>query len=414
MERYLEQCLDSIICQTLKEIEIICINDGSEDKTLNILKKYKKENRNLFIISQSNHGAGYSRNVGLKCASGEFVCFMDPDDYYPSNDILESLYAKAKDHRMMICGGSFNSYINGMVSADYYENTPYYIFEEEKRVKFVDYQWDYGYTRFCYNLEFLKENNICFPEYSRYEDPPFMANAMVKAGEFYAITKVTYMYREQYKPLALTTLRVLDMLKGMEAVLDLSKEYKLAMLHYRTVSRINEFKKVMLELIFQNDMSIMPTLSHINKKIDLKLLQKSGKAFPSPYPIDILNSNMLHYKKLYEKNNEFLKQIKQYNRIAIYGIDWVAENIFNYLCTAFPEKEFCYFIWADKKKLEYKDEIPVYTIQELLSVKEKVAMEVVVLDESYNTLILTLKELQFQNIIELSSAEFKWLMNFDV
>lgn len=414
MEKYLSQCLDSIICQTLKDIEILCINDGSEDKSLNILEKYKEENENLIIISQSNHGAAYSRNIGLKYATGEFVCFIDPDDYYPSKYVLQCLYDKVVENKMMICGGSFNSYINGIVSAEYYENTPYYVFSEEKKIKYVDYQWDYGFTRFCYNLQFLKENNIYFPEYSRYEDPPFMVKAMTIAGEFYAITEVTYMYREQYKPLVLTASRILDMLKGMEDILDLAKEYNFDMLYYRTILRINEFKKAMLELIFKNDMSILPILLHINQKIDLEFLKKSGKVISSPFPLDILNVDLSYYKKLYEKSNEFTEQLQKFDEIAIYEIDWVAVNMLKYLQTLFPEKKFCYFIWADDKKLEYKDGIPIYTIHELLSKKEKIVMEVVVLDQTYNTLISTLEELQFENILELSLAEYKWIMNFDI
>ncbi|WP_302326960.1 glycosyltransferase family 2 protein [Enterocloster lavalensis] len=414
MEKYLPQCLDSIICQTLKEIEIICINDGSKDKSLNILKKYEEENENLIIISQSNHGAAYSRNLGLKYATGEFVCFIDPDDYYPSKHVLQSLYDKVKENNVMICGGSFNSYINGIVSAEYHENTPYYVFLEEKKIKYVDYQWDYGFTRFCYNLQFLKENNIYFPEYSRYEDPPFMVKAMTIAGEFYAIPKVTYMYREQYKPLVLTSSRILDMLKGMEDILDLAKENNFVMLYYRTILRINEFKKAMLELIFKNNLSILSTILRMNNKIDLEFLKKSGKDIPSPSPLDILNVDLSYYKKLYGKSNEFTEQLQKFDEIAIYGIDWVAENILRYIQTLFPEKELCYFIWANDKKLEYKDGIPVYTIHELLSKKAKIVMEVVVLDQTYNTLLSTLKELQFENVIELSLAEYKWLMNFDI
>ena len=83
---------------------------------------------------------------------------------------------------------------------------------------------------------------------------------MTIAGEFYAIPKVTYMYREQYKPLVLTSSRILDMLKGMEDILDLAKEYNFVMLYYRTILRINEFKKAMLELIFKNDLSLLSTI----------------------------------------------------------------------------------------------------------------------------------------------------------
>ena len=91
VEDYLRECLDSVINQTLKDIEIICIDDGSTDNSLEILKEYAQRDNRIFIIDRENRGVGKSRNEGIEKANGEFVCFIDPDDLYPTNDILEKL-----------------------------------------------------------------------------------------------------------------------------------------------------------------------------------------------------------------------------------------------------------------------------------------------------------------------------------
>lgn len=81
VEKYLSECLDSVCNQTLANIEIICVNDGSTDKSLDILNDYAKNDDRIKVISQSNQGLGASRNVGLKNSSGKYIYFIDSDDY---------------------------------------------------------------------------------------------------------------------------------------------------------------------------------------------------------------------------------------------------------------------------------------------------------------------------------------------
>ncbi|MCK9152240.1 glycosyltransferase family 2 protein [Methanobacterium alcaliphilum] len=103
-EDYLEECLDSLINQTLKNIEIICINDGSTDNSLNILKDYAARDNRIKIIDKKNEGQSVARNRGVKEAKGEYIAFVDSDDYINLN-AYELLYdfAKKHDHDMVLC-----------------------------------------------------------------------------------------------------------------------------------------------------------------------------------------------------------------------------------------------------------------------------------------------------------------------
>ena len=85
---YIEECLQSAINQTLKDIEIVCVNDGSTDKSLNILKKYAKKDNRIVIIDKENGGLSSSRNRGLEKATGEYVLFLDSDDYLSLTALL--------------------------------------------------------------------------------------------------------------------------------------------------------------------------------------------------------------------------------------------------------------------------------------------------------------------------------------
>ena len=97
-ENYIEECLESIINQSLREIEILCINDGSTDNSQIILSEYAARDNRIRIVSQKNRGPGYSRNRGLKMAQGEYVYFMDSDDVLPT-DALQKLYDIAEANK---------------------------------------------------------------------------------------------------------------------------------------------------------------------------------------------------------------------------------------------------------------------------------------------------------------------------
>jgi len=91
MEKYLNECLDSVISQTLKDIEIICINDGSIDNSLIILKEYEKKDKRIKIINKKNSGVAITRNRGIiDISKGEFIAFLDPDDKIINNRALEN------------------------------------------------------------------------------------------------------------------------------------------------------------------------------------------------------------------------------------------------------------------------------------------------------------------------------------
>ena len=80
VEKYLRQCLDTIIGQTLKEIEILCVDDGSTDNSAKILEEYAQKDQRVKVFTQKNAGAGAARNLGLRHASGKYLSFQDSDD----------------------------------------------------------------------------------------------------------------------------------------------------------------------------------------------------------------------------------------------------------------------------------------------------------------------------------------------
>lgn len=240
-EKYLRECLDSVVSQTLRETEILCVDDGSTDKSLNILKEYASKDIRLIILTQRNSGSGPARNSGIKIAAGQFVFFMDSDDLLPERDILETLYEHAVKNNVHICGGQFSSFFNdspNIVTTLFKNNFYGYNFDKNEKIQYSDYQFDYGYARFIYERNFLIQNSIFFQPYRRFQDPPFFAEAMIKAKEFYAVDKISYLYRKFKKRSPWSNVQCEDLVKGILFNLKLSNSYGLPRLHNLTFSRL--------------------------------------------------------------------------------------------------------------------------------------------------------------------------------
>lgn len=109
VEKYLEQCLKSVINQTFKDIEIICINDGSTDNSLEILEAFQKQDERIKIINKQNEGQGIARNEGLKIAKGEYISFIDPDDWVEQG-MYEFLYNKFLETNAQIIRFNYRSF----------------------------------------------------------------------------------------------------------------------------------------------------------------------------------------------------------------------------------------------------------------------------------------------------------------
>lgn len=283
MEKYIKQCLDSVLGQTLQEIELVCVNDGSTDNSLQILEQYQKKSNKVHIINQENQGVGKARNKGIDEAAGEYIVFMDPDDYYLDDKILEDLYKAAKEQNVLICGGSLSEdHKDGKwIRKEFLGIYTKYTFTEEQYVDYKEYQFDYGFYRFMYQREFLVKNDIYFPPYIRFQDPPFFVKAMIMAGGFYALPRVTYCYRYGHQNLKWDERRICAVLKGFIDNLKMSGEAELDELHRLTVDRmLREYKDKIVLGLEMNSEAVMSLLLEAEQNIKKEYMKdteyKSG------------------------------------------------------------------------------------------------------------------------------------------
>ncbi|MGL4849517.1 MAG: glycosyltransferase family 2 protein [Clostridium sp.] len=196
VKSYIIETLESLYNQTLKEFELILIDDGSTDGTYEILKEYEKKYENIKLIKQENSGPSIARNKGLKIATGEYIVFVDSDDLLPE-DSLEYRYniAKEKDSDVVICGTAKTD------DGETMKPIQRHMFEEGYRElgKDSDILWALGPCNKIFKKEILKD--LYFPENINYaEDQVFMIHAFLNAKKIYATPKVVYYYRMRNTP----------------------------------------------------------------------------------------------------------------------------------------------------------------------------------------------------------------------
>lgn len=316
-EQYLKECLDSIINQTLREIEIIIINDKSPDNSISIIKEYAKQDHRVILIDKKvNEGVGKARNDGIKAAKGEFVIFMDSDDLYPNDFVLEKLYNAAKQNNVKVVGGRLQQIeIDGKINQ---QENPVVAngieFYRHGLTKYEDFQYDYGYTCYLFERKLLLDNQIVFPRYGRFQDPPFFVKAMYYAGEFFSIDEPVYRYRFLPSDSKYAINKTIDFLCGVIDNLRFSKEHNLVNLHYLSAFRLNSEGSFMAiqNLYCEGYEQLIAKLIEANCSVDVKWLIENGFEIEDPFVLDVFKyavDTAGKYEKL--RNKRVLKPIRK-------------------------------------------------------------------------------------------------------
>ncbi len=197
-EKFLPQCLDSVIGQTLKEIEIICINDGSTDNSLSVLENYAQKDHRIKIINKINEGVSIARNIGIHISKGKYISFIDSDDYIEKNTLELSFNKLEEDNSDIVIFGTNNININNQ-KEDNKNNTILLNIKSTSNISnnlnaIIHLQhniWDKMYRK-----SFLQEKQISFPlNIAIGEDGVFSLICYINSAKYSIIPISLYNYR---------------------------------------------------------------------------------------------------------------------------------------------------------------------------------------------------------------------------
>lgn len=256
-EPYIKQCLDSVLGQTVKELEIICIDNGSTDNSYVILKEYEDMHSNITVLQHSDGHQGAARNAGLKIARGEYIGFVDSDDFI-AEEMFEEMYNNAclNDIDIVICNINLffqkNNTMLQFLPSEWFAKKVFKV--SQNRIFFRN-------LTICNKLfkrSFLEENKIAFPEEFYHEDQVFVVKAYTLANKIVALQQPFYFYRKQRDGSVSQHKgkNTFDIFQIMKLLDDYFKEKKLH----------NDFGQILSEIRISRYIQLFHTVEHKYKK----------------------------------------------------------------------------------------------------------------------------------------------------
>ena len=318
VEKYLDQCLTSVINQTLKDIEIIVVNDGSTDTSLEIIKKYLFDSR-IILINKENGGISSARNAGLNLAKGEYIQFLDGDDWLDC-DYLEKNYQYAKKNNLDI--------ITSGIVLEYEDKSIFYNKNiNKKKIYTKDEYFDIIFcnkdtinvaTKF-YKLSLYKKNDIFFPEnISLGEDLVICVKTVYFSLRIGVNEEVNYHYIQRNRSLSrgLTLEAINELFLCFEVLVKFFQKnnskyldgvYMLSLLHLskflkcRPIFNQNYFKRCedFIKLVKQKEYFEKSKILKGKKKLAMDLVRK----FPFKITIFLIANFFCLKEKIISKNN---------------------------------------------------------------------------------------------------------------
>ena len=297
-----------LLNQTLKDIEILIIDDGSSDYSPTILHDFASKDARIRLFQQKNSGASAARNKGIEESRGEFICFLDSDDFYEDSSYLEKLYLGATKNDQLIAGASFVNYRSSENIEDDFSCSPFYkgyTFKDSKVLSYNDYQFDYGFHRFIFHRSLFSDEQNRFCNLSFFEDPVFLVKIMHQAKSFYACSDAKYFYRAESSQRKWDTDKVLELMQGVRLNLQFAQNENLPLLYWYTLNHFNYEsgacqiglnRRINLRIVDEN-------LRKMESELDAKLYSLGAKRSGSCSS----NENLTFNFDLRQAINEFTK-----------------------------------------------------------------------------------------------------------
>lgn len=402
-EQHIGVAIESALRQSINNLEIICVNDGSDDNSLQIMEKYAKDDSRVICVTTKNQGAGKARNLGISKARGKYIFFLDADDYLYADNVLEKLYRSIEENQVLVCGGSCCFDKGGQQVVEGAALS--YNFKQDGIVEFIDYQSDYFYWRFLYNRKMLLENELFFPDHRRYQDPPFMLKVMVYCGKFMAIRDIIYCYRVEKKTIMWTEEKSIGVLRGICDEVVLATEMHYDKLYLELFSRMTSGRWVHEAIIHASTLyhsdEVDELLHRIKERIDINFLKENG------VKLDNTIWNLTDYNEKPGYSENFLRAMRSPQGVIFYGAGIVGERIAYQFKLKYWDNVIGFAVSENNGDKREICGISIYSIDQLLEYKESANVFISTSPSLHREIRENLKAKGFRNIYSVDWAELK-------
>ena len=290
VKEYLEQCVDSVLAQSYKEIEIILINDGSTDGSGEICDNYRTKDNRVIVIHKENGGLSSARNYGLRIANGEYIMYLDSDDFLCDIDCIKKLKNEICIRRSEVLLYKSKKYFKNK-SIDYYGDYDLNIFNSGNRVSIFEYMIKNNKQLACaWNKivarDFLIKNNLFFVENTIGEDIEWIVKVFEKLETIGAINEIFHVYRQCRQGSITATISEKKLNNLFDIIKNISNGYK----EYK-----NRFEKNVLSFMAFEYAILLVNASKLSDGLLIEKIKKYDWLFE--YAID---KKTLIIKKIYK------------------------------------------------------------------------------------------------------------------
>lgn len=277
-ENYIDECIESVVKQTYEKWEIILIDDGSTDGTFKKAISWSEYDARIKVFKQENQGPGPARNRGMKEATGEYIAFLDSDDFWRDEHALKKIMCAINNQSCDVIGTFYSIYKNGKFLEIPRHRDYVSLDEKGKWIYFRDEQDCLGFCSYLYRKDFLVGNNIIFPNHLIGEDPPFLAKILACAEKYYVIPVELASIRYRYKNIFTSNIKINAYLGGMLDVIEIAKSYNLDKLIEQTVDRINSNSRMIVKSFLNGNIEALQLVLKIQKyvkdeKVEITIVQ---------------------------------------------------------------------------------------------------------------------------------------------
>lgn len=264
VEEYLKECIESLINQTFRDIEILLIDDGSTDKSGLICDLYSDKYDFIKVVHKSNGGLCSARNVGLSLAKGEYISFIDSDDYV-ENNFLDTLYNQCKQDSLDILFCNYVIFEDNSIlckkNKQYLVTNEYITGLEYEKIRFENNDWDNYVCMSLFKRSFLEKNKLKFYEKGKllFEDVLFTNRILLKAERVKYIDFYGYRYRNRWQGSLSrqksTELRIDSYYNIMDEFIEL---------YYKSVNK--DEKKIIVNVLYNVLTSLLESIHYFESK----------------------------------------------------------------------------------------------------------------------------------------------------
>lgn len=428
VEKYLSECLESLCRQTLQDMEILCINDGSTDASREIVEQYRKKDSRIAVIDKANSGYGSSMNRGLDKAEGEYIAIVESDDFIEPY-MMEKLYEQARGYSAELIksncfyyssqyGKEENRFVNIFVDLP----TREVLSPIEKPELFLKLPsiWSGLYLR-----DFLIKNGIRFNETpgASYQDVSFSFQVFACAMRVVLVPEAYYHYRTDNVNSSVKAPNkvfcICDELKKIDSFINTRKYnhnflkwvasrlgYRVLMENYHALASAFQYALFLRILdYFKNyrekgylhgeiwDNEAVKEVERILGNPDL-YFKETAKAFED----ERVNSSLCQNHKIY--GEAVLRRIQKSDKIVIYGAGIIGKELITYLLsTGYPRERIFFAVTALEGNMDSIEGVPVKQISSYLEWKKSVLVVVAVKNQIQFEILELLEKSGFQNVI---------------